>query len=233
MTARRVSNSGFTLVETMIGIMMLGVVLLAFAGIFSLFQKSATQSRQFADAQQNARIAIDHLTETLRQAGARSDYSAGQRHVAHAGPYQIAINGDLDRGETISGQAPQAAISRTVSPFKVPAGGTTIYDPPKSYDSDAETVVLTIDSNGDGAISSADRGDDVEEDGPNPNVYVMSRRSYGFDGAANTIHSSNLAMLRGPGACRCHFLAAGTKRHVHRANRIPWALSYTLVSAED
>jgi len=200
MTTIKKYSRAFTLVEVMIGIVILGVVLMVFSTIFATFQKSATQSRQFADSQQNARVAIDYLTENLRQAGSRSDYSNGQRHVAHAGPYQVAINADIDRGETLSGEAPLTALSKLVTPYSVPASGTTIYDPPRSYDSPAETVVLTMDSNNDGVVSSSDRGDDLEESGANPNVYVLSRRSYGFDGTSNSIRTTNLAPLRGPGA---------------------------------
>jgi type II secretory pathway pseudopilin PulG len=94
----------------MIGMVILGVVLLAIMGVFTLFQKSATRTTQFAGAQQNARIAVDFLTEYLRLAGSGTDYVRGQPHIVHAGPYQVGMNADIDNGETLSGDPPLVAI---------------------------------------------------------------------------------------------------------------------------
>ncbi len=197
MKALQRQNPGFTLIEMMIGIVMLGVVLIAFGGIFTLFQKSAAQSRQFADSQQNARFAIDYLTQNLRQAGVGTDYTNGQMFLVHAGPYQVAINADADRGETLTGEGPLTAV---IGPTNIPSSGSALYSPTQTFDSPAETVVLTLDSDEDGVISSSDQGDDPEESGTNPNLYVLVKRSYGASSSANALRKSNLAMLRGPGA---------------------------------
>lgn len=201
MKLRKPDSGGFSMVEMVFSMMILGVVLVAFVGIFSLFQKSSAQSHQYGEAQQNARIAVDFITEYMRQAGAGTDYVRAQRFIVHAGPYQVALNADIDNGQTIDGQAPLSAMSVSHSPNTVPASGTAIYTPPRDYQSGAETVVLTLDSNSDGDISTSDRGDDPEENGPNANLYVLKRVTYGYDGSSvNDVRTANLAVVRGPGA---------------------------------
>jgi hypothetical protein len=87
----------------------------------------------------------------------------------------VAFNADLDNGQTIDGESALSAISRAHSPNTVPVSGTVIYAPPRDYQSDAETVVLTLDSNSDGVISSSDRGDEAEEPDVNRILRTQAR----------------------------------------------------------
>ena len=193
------NSAGFTLVEMMVSVLVLGVVLIAMAGVFTLFQKSSSQTNEYTEVQQNVRIALDFVTDHLRQAGSQVDYFRGQQPIVHAGPYQAAINADIDNQQTIDGMSPLSAIRRAFSPNTVPASGTIIYAPTTDYQSNAETIVLTFDSNGDGVISASDRGDDPEESGRNANLFMLKKVVYGYDGAgANEVRESNLALLRGP-----------------------------------
>ncbi len=201
MTFKRVRSSGFSMIEMVFSMMILGVVLVAFVGIFTLFQRSSAQTHQYGEAQQNARIAVDFITDYLRQAGAGADYVRAQRFIVAAEPYQVALNADIDNGQTIDGLSPLVAMSVSHSPNTVPASGTVIYTPPRDYQSGAETLVITLDSNSDGVISSSDQGDEAEESDANPNLYVLKRVTYGFDGStANDVRPANLAVVRGPGA---------------------------------
>ena len=192
------SAAGFTLVEMLISVLVLGVVLIAMAGVFTLFQKSSAQTNEYADAQQNARIALDFITTHLRQAGSQTDYFRGQRRVAHAGPYQVVINADIDNQQTIDGLSPLTAIRCAFSPNRVPPSGTAIYSPTTDYQSKAETIVLTLDSNSDGVISGADRGDDPEESSRNTNLFMLKEVVYGYGAGSNEVRESNLGLLRGP-----------------------------------
>jgi prepilin-type N-terminal cleavage/methylation domain-containing protein len=193
------SSSGFTLIELVVAMLVLGVVFVAFSSIFILFQKSATQSSEFTEAQQNARLGVDYIIDQLRQAGAGTDYFRGQMPIVHAGPYQVAINADIDNGRTIDGQVPLRAINRAFAPNTVPASGSPVYSPTTTYQSGAETIVLTLDSNGDGVISSADRGDEPEEQGANRNLFVLRSVACGDNGAGgNEVREVNLALVRGP-----------------------------------
>ena len=200
MMLKRPGSSGFSMIEMVFSMAILGVVLIAFVGIFTLFQRSSAQTHQYGEAQQNARIALDFITDDLRQAGSGTDYVRAQRFIVDAEPYQVAFNADIDNSQTIDGLASLSAISLAHSPNTVPASGTAIYTPSRDYQSDAETVVLTLDSNSDGVVSSSDRGDETEESDANQSLYVLKHVKYGFDGAStNEVRSMNLAVVRGPG----------------------------------
>ncbi len=195
---RKNRDAGFTLIEIMMSMIVMGFVLISVAGIFALYQKGSAKTRDYAEAQQNSRAALDCITDHLRQAGSQTDYFRGQRPIVHAGPYQVALNADIDNGRTIDGLAPLVAINPATAPNTVPSGGTTMYAPTSMFDSEAETIVFSLDSNADGVINAGDRGDDIEEDGANDNLFVMKKYTYGFDGARNEVRDANIAIVRGP-----------------------------------
>ncbi len=191
-------KAGFTLVEMVFSVLVLGIIFIALAGIFILFQKSSATTTDYAEAQQNSRIAVDFITDILRQAGSQTDYFRGQRAIVHAGPYQIVVNADLDNGQTIDGLGPLTALHPSYNPKTVPPTGTILYYA-AYYQSNAETIVLTLDSNSDGVVNGSDRGDDPEETGLNTNLFMLRRVIYGYNGAGrNEIRTSNLALVRGP-----------------------------------
>jgi len=197
-SSSRNKDAGFTLIEIVLSMIIMGFVLISVAGIFALYQKGSAKTRDYAEAQQNARAALDCITDHLRQAGSQTDYFRGQRPIVHAGPFQVALNADIDNGRTIDGLAPLVAINPAVPPNTVPTGGNTIYAPTSMFDSEAETIVFTLDSNADGIINAGDRGDDAEEDGQNRNLFVMKKYTYGFNGGRNEVRDANIAIVRGP-----------------------------------
>lgn len=191
-------DAGFTLLEIMISMIVTAFVLISVAGIFALYQKGSAKTRDYSEAQQNSRAALDCITDHLRQAGSQTDHFRGQRPIVHAGPYQVALNADIDNSRTIDGLPALDAINPAAAPNTVPAGGTTIYAPTSMLDSSAETIVFSLDSNADGRITSADRGDDAVEDGNNNNLFVMKKYTYGFDGGRNEVRDADIAIVRGP-----------------------------------
>jgi len=192
------SAAGFTLIEVVITMLVLGFVLVSFAGVFLLYQRGSSQAGEYVEVQQNGRVAIDHITDYLRQAGSQTDYFRGQRPIVFAGPFQVGMNADIDNGRTIDGNAPLRAINRALNPNTVPHAGTTLYVPGADFDSEAETVFFTLDSTKDGVIDGSDHGDDPEENGNNNNLFVLNMDVYGFDGARNVMRESNVAIVRGP-----------------------------------
>ena len=197
----RHSETGFTLMELMVSILVLGFILVSFAGLFVMFQKGSAQTKEYTEAQQNTRVALDFITDYLRQAGSHTDYFRGQSAIVDAEPYQLVMNADIDNGRTIDGNAPLTAMDRGSSPNKVTPAGATLYMPGENYDSDAETVLFTLDSSMDGTISANDRNDDPEEtDLNNINLFVLKMFTYGFNAstASNVLRTSNLALIRGP-----------------------------------
>ena len=192
-------NQGFSLIEMTVGLLLVGVVLLAFAGVMNVMQKSSATTSQHSVAQQNVRTAIDFITENLRAAGSDVEAYNGQVIIAHAAPYQVVFNGDFDRGETIQGQPPLGALAADQSPSTYPASGTALYAPTRNYDSGAETIAFTLDSDQDGLVTGGDRGDEDEEDIPNNHLYVLKRYSMGYvAGSANAVREDNVSLLRGP-----------------------------------
>jgi prepilin-type N-terminal cleavage/methylation domain-containing protein len=190
---------GFSLVEIMVGIVLLGIIMLAFAGMANVMQKGSGRTQQYTDAQQNARTALDYMTEHLRAAGSDIAAFEGQTAIVHAGPYQVAFNADLDHGDVLDGEQPMKAIDAAQSPNTVPATGTTLYAPGQTFNSDAETIVLTLDSDADGTVAGADQGDNAEEGGRNSHLYLLKRYTYGkVTGATNTVRDVDVALVRGP-----------------------------------
>lgn len=193
------NRTGFSVIELTVGLVLVGVVLLAFAGVMNVMQRSSATTSQFADAQQASRVALDFITANLRAAGSDVEAYNGQVTIAHAGPYQVVFNGDFDRGRTIQGEAPLGAIAADQSPSTYPSSGTTLYAPTRDYDSGAETIAFTLDSSQDGFVDSGDRGDDAEEDIPNDHLYVLKRYVVGYEsGSSNAERESNVSLVRGP-----------------------------------
>ena len=197
----RHTETGFTLMELMVSILVLGFILVSFAGLFVMFQRGSAQTKEYTEAQQNTRVALDFITDYLRQAGSHTDYFRGQSAIVYAEPYQLVMNADIDNGRTIDGNPPLTAIDLGSSPNKVTPSGATLYMPGEDYDADAETILFTLDSSMDGKISANDRSDDPEEkDLNNINLFILKMFTYGFDAStgSNDLRESNLALIRGP-----------------------------------
>jgi len=188
-------TKGFTLVEITIGIALIGLVLLLFTGMVNILQSSSSRVTQYSDAQQNGRVALDYITEHLRAAGSDVVAWEGQQTILHAGPYQVAFNADLDQGQVSAGEQPLTAIDVASSPNTVAAGSHT---PDQTYDSDAESIVLTLDSNLDGIVTSFDGDDESEEDVANQHLYTLKRHVYGNTAGNNVVRSTSVSLIRGP-----------------------------------
>ncbi len=75
-------HSGFTLVELLVVMAMLGMVLWIFGQLFFPMQRLATRQRLDTEARQNARAAADYLHFMLRGAGDMNNGAAGNRTPA-------------------------------------------------------------------------------------------------------------------------------------------------------
>jgi prepilin-type N-terminal cleavage/methylation domain-containing protein len=193
------NDKGFTMVEILV-VLVVGVII---AGGVMLVLSGGRRSSRIADldsqAQQNARVAVDNLVKDLRSNGYGIDIGNGQTSLAHAGPYDVVFNANIDPVPD-QGSTPgyPAAINTSSSPLTVPPSGTVLYSPSGSFETGAETIRFTLDSNNDGVVDANDKGDDTIEDTQNPNDYVVLRQVYGFDGSSNGGANEPLALLRGP-----------------------------------
>ena len=62
-------NTGFTLIETMVTLAILGLVMLAITSVYKGSTMLWVKTDQQRDVQQNARIALQQMIREIRQAG--------------------------------------------------------------------------------------------------------------------------------------------------------------------
>ncbi|MCK5533903.1 prepilin-type N-terminal cleavage/methylation domain-containing protein [bacterium] len=74
-------NRGFTLIETMVSLAILGMIMLAFASVYQGSTRLWIKTDQQRDVQQNARIALQQMIREIRQAG----YVFGNTDVGSGG----------------------------------------------------------------------------------------------------------------------------------------------------
>ena len=194
------SEHGFTLYEFLVSTMVVGVALLATMLVTSQMGTQLRHERGRVSGTDNARVALDEVTRILRAAGSQADMSRGQNRFVYAGPWSIGLNANLFPVGDEDATAAPVALDPDLANASVPLDGSTTYTPERAFGTGAETILLTVDSNRDGSISSGDAGDDEEEDTDTPNDLVLKAFVYGSDGAANTVTNTGLAVLRGPAA---------------------------------
>lgn len=192
------SRRGFTIYEMLVATMVASVALLTTTMIATQMSTQMRGDRARLSSQDNARIAIDEITRILRAAGSNADQSRGQKRFVHAGPWTVGINANLFPVDDPTGTAKPAALDPGLGEINVPLSDGLYYSPPRAFNGGAETIVLTVDSDRDGYISSSDAADDEEEESENPNDLVLKAYIYGSDGAKNFENEMPLALLRGP-----------------------------------
>ncbi|UCE03401.1 MAG: hypothetical protein JSW67_04210 [Candidatus Latescibacterota bacterium] len=192
------TRRGFTVFELLVSTLVAGVALLATMLIASQMSTQMRSERNRVNAQDNARIAIDEITRILRAAGSQTDNARGQGRFVFGGPWTVALNANLFPIDDPDGTGDPAALDLALGGADVPLGGGVTYTPPRSFQTGAETIVLTIDSSRDGYVSSGDASDDEEEESDNPDDFVVKAFVYGSDGTGNTVQEAGLALLRGP-----------------------------------
>ncbi|MGD8628728.1 MAG: SdrD B-like domain-containing protein, partial [bacterium] len=191
-------EKGFTLIEAMV-VLVIGVIIAG--GLMFMLSGSRRTSRIAeidAQSQQNARVSIDMLVRDLRSNGYGIDVGQGQLTLVHAGPYDVIFNANI-APEPDQDATPgyPAAINVGAYPSTVPPGGA-LYLPSRTYDTGAETIRFTFDSNNDGIVNSDDRDDDTIEQTDNPYDYALIRQVYGYNGSTNGGANEEIALLRGP-----------------------------------
>lgn len=192
---------GFTLIETLIVVVIAVIVAGGLAYMLSGGRRTSRIAELDAQAQQNARVAVDMLVKDLRSNGYGIDLGNGQQTLVYGGPYDVVFNANIapvpDDGST---PGHPSAINTASSPATVPASGTALYSPAMTFQTGAETYRFTLDSNNDGSITADDRADDTIEQTANPFDYALIRQIYGYDGSSNGGNNEIIALLRGPGA---------------------------------
>jgi len=180
-------QGGFTLIELMITLVVLGVVAVALATIMYTAARSKVATTNLTESTQAARIATDMIAKDLRSAGYGADLdwvAKPQAPFAYVDSMQVLINENLQPrwpDTTGGGHLPPLAYGPTSDPKPFPLRATT-WTPPIRYRGGAECVRWTLDVNNDGTVDAADiasaNGVDAQRT-PNPNDYELVRQVYG------------------------------------------------------
>lgn len=205
----RSAPRGFTLVELMVTLVVMGVVMISLMAVMYGTIRSKTATTNQLESVQAVRAGLDMLTRDLRSAGygADLDYNPQpQPSIAYIDSSQVLINANLQPyPDGASGHTPPLAYDPSGSPRPFPLNGTP-YAPPIRYRSGAEVVRWTLDVNNDGVVD----GDDLSSpDGadaghsPNPDDFVLVRQVYGDStgnvAGANGGATERIALVNKPG----------------------------------
>lgn len=190
-TSRPSSRSrGFTLIELMVTLVILGLVVAALATIMTNAGHSKDKTSQNLEATQTARATLDMLAKDVRTAGygADLDYATPQPSIAYVDSTQIILSeNQMPFPDAAVGHQGPVAYNPAASPNPQPLVSTQ-WTPPIKYHSGAELIRYTLDLNDDGVVDAGDIATAAGADARatrNPNDYVLVREVYG-DSTGNT-----------------------------------------------
>lgn len=183
--ASNARQSGFTLIEIMVTLVVFAIVVGALALVVINFGRSKDRTTQRAETVQGARAALDLIARDIRSAGYGADVNSGspQPAIAYVDSTELIVaENQFPYPDTLTAgpQSPQA-YDPAGSPKPRTLNGTA-WEPPIKYGSGAELIRYTLDVNNDGFVNAGDvssaQGVDAAST-PNPNDYVLVREVYG------------------------------------------------------
>lgn len=173
---RAPTSGGFTLVELMVTLAVLGVVMIVLSTIIYGAARSRTTTSNSLDASQLTRVAVDLIARDLRQAGYGRDYDnvgLPQPPIAYIDSMQVLISANMDT--TVKAYNPAG------NPKPHPLSGTA-WQPPVKYATGAEVIRWSLDANNDGNVDASDinhaNGAEARAT-QNPGDYMLLRQVYG------------------------------------------------------
>ncbi len=127
------TERGFTLVELLVTLAVTGIFVALLYQVFISFQRTYRVQDELAEAQQNARVAMDELARALASIGAGTAVEEGQPRLLVAHEYEIAFTADLspDHGAQTPGDPVPGAGPR--DPFAEFPAGTYAGAPAETY----------------------------------------------------------------------------------------------------
>jgi prepilin-type N-terminal cleavage/methylation domain-containing protein len=193
------NRKGFSLVELMVAVTVLGLVMTAVVALLINSDKAKRKNEMLIEAQQQGSAAMEMLVRDIRSAGYGVATINDQPIIAFATPFEIIFNTNLNPFPDNQGLSQPRAYDPGIPPL------CPNYTIGSTFTGGAETYRYTFDSNHDGAIAAGDRSDDaVELKTRNPDDYVLIRQTYGrMDDNTNNVYPSrnfNIALVRGPAA---------------------------------
>ena len=194
-------SAGFTLVELMVGLVILAMVTVALMAVIFGASRSRTATVNQMESMQSVRAGLDLMTRDLRSAGygADLDYtSQPQPGIAYVDSMEVLINANLQPyPDNVSDHTPPLAYDPAGTPRPRRLDGTP-YTPPIKYRTGAEVIRWTLDVSNDGAVNADDLAASAGADAlhtPNPGDYVLVRQVYG-DSTGNVAGANGGAIER-------------------------------------
>ncbi len=192
-------EKGFTVIEMLVVVAILTLLAVPLLQMLMGGGRASRVASLDSEAQQNARVAVDFAVRDIRSLGYEIDHANGQSGIVYADGYDLIFNANIEPASDDGGTPGYpAAINTAASPATVPASGTVLYAPPRTFGTGAETIRFTLDSSNDGTVDAADASDDDIEDTANPHDYLLVRQVYGYDGSGNGGANEPIALIRGP-----------------------------------
>ncbi|HEY2954583.1 MAG TPA: SdrD B-like domain-containing protein [Candidatus Eisenbacteria bacterium] len=205
----RPSSHGFTLVELLVTLVVLGIVVVSIMAVMYGATRSKTSTTNELESDQAAQTALEMMARDMRTAGygADLDYTAQpQPAIAYIDSMQVLINAnEQPYPDTAAAHMAPLAYNPSGTPRPFPLNGTA-FAPPIKYRTGAEVVRWTLDANNDGAVNASDITSDNGTDArrtPNPDDYVLVRQVYGDStgnvAGANGGAAERVALVNKPG----------------------------------
>ncbi len=169
------SHAGFSLLEMLVSAAIMLMLFVLVATAFLQTRKISLRRQLEVETLQNARIAINEMSRTLRMIGFQRDQTHEQVALIEAAPFQVIFNANLrDDDEALP---PETALS-----FLYDAGDYVT--PLQNYTTGAETIRWTLDSSNDGLVDKHDINDKIEErETHNPDDMTLTREINGGNDA--------------------------------------------------
>jgi len=199
-------ETGFSLVELMITLVVFALVVGAVMVVMATSTRSKQATEGLVEAQQSARSIVDIMARDIRSAGygIDKDNASPQPAFAYVDSQEIMIYAD-EQPQRLKIVNPAGAGTYSPTGYGNTGGGSSIADttsvqapsptgtplPPKltgtytlatKWRTGAELIRYTLDVNDDGAVNSSDQNSVLATDvqrTQNPNDYLLVRRVYG------------------------------------------------------
>jgi len=190
----RSTQSGFTLVELLISLVLTSFLFSSMLVVFQAQTRVNTVEMDVSESQQNARVAMSALNQDVRQAGYFVDRFNKQPVWIDAAPYQLTFNANISDQFVAMHRDSAVPLSDGYAyrpgDYSAPPQEENLPSFLDRYLNDSETIRLTLDRTHDGLVTTDDR----QEGSFNPCLYTLIKE---INGNPPAILAYN---VRGPGA---------------------------------
>lgn len=194
------NRKGFSLIELMVAVTILGLVLAAIITVLVNSSNAKRRNELLMESQGFARATMEVVLRDVKSIGYDIPKQAGlpvYEHIVYATPFEVIFNANItpypDSIFHLEPRSYDPAANPQCPNFNLAA----------SYNTGTETYRYTLDSNNDGLVDPNDNGDDsLEIRTRNPNDFVLIRQAYGrMNNGTNAVFpvlNQMVGLIRGP-----------------------------------